>query len=638
MTTIDDVALVPREVLFGNPTRTSPQISPDGTRLAWLAPRDGVLNVWVSAVGDIDDARCVTDDRDRGIRMFSWDHSGERLLYVQDTGGDENWHIHGVDLTTGQVRDLTPFDGVQARIVKLSKHHPDTALVGLNRDNPQLHDVYRLDLPSGELVKIVDNPGFVGFVATDDLQVCAALAPTEDGGMAILTRTADDAPWQPLHVAGPDDALSTSPLAFDPSGERLLVISSVDANAARLLWIDVATGAQALVAADDTYDLSDARLHPDTKAVEAVAFVRERVDWTVLDDAVADDFRELLALDDGDLRIIDHDHDDRTWLVAYDHDDGPVGFWTWDRAARRATRLFTHRPELEDYELATCAPFAFRARDGLEIHGYLTVPPRLERRDLPAVLVVHGGPWARDTWGFVPEAQWLANRGYLVVQVNFRGSTGYGKGFLNAGNREWGRRMHDDLVDAVDHVVGAGLADPARVAIYGGSYGGYAALVGAAFTPEVFACAVDIVGPSNIKTLIESVPPYWAPMIAQFHNRVGNPETEADLLWERSPLSRVEQIRIPLLIAQGANDPRVKQAESEQIVAALTDKGIDHEYLLFPDEGHGFAKPVNRLRFYAAAEAFLAEHLGGRAEDAPPHDAAPEAARAPGGRPTADTI
>ena len=262
-------------------------------------------------------------------------------------------------------------------------------------------------------------------------------------------------------------------------------------------------------------------------------------------------------------------------------------------------------------------PFSFTARDGLTIHGYATFPPGADRRDLPMVLNVHGGPWARDAWGFDPEAQWLANRGYLCVQVNFRGSTGYGKAFVNAGDREWGGRMQDDLSDAVAYVTGQGgghLADPGRVAIYGGSYGGYAALAGAAFTPELFRCAVDIVGPSNLKTLIETIPPYWAPMIAQFHNRVGDPGKDADFLWSRSPLSRAADIAIPLLIAQGANDPRVKQAESEQIVAALENAGIDHEYLLFPDEGHGFAKPENRLRFYAAAERFLAHHLGGRAE------------------------
>jgi dipeptidyl aminopeptidase/acylaminoacyl peptidase len=259
-------------------------------------------------------------------------------------------------------------------------------------------------------------------------------------------------------------------------------------------------------------------------------------------------------------------------------------------------------------------PFSLPARDGLEIHGYLSFPVGVDRQGLPTVVNVHGGPWARDDWGLNPEAQWLANRGYLCVQVNYRGSTGYGKDFVNAGNREWAAKMHDDLIDAVEFVVGQGWADRERIAILGGSYGGYAALVGATFTPDVFRCAVDVVGPSSLKTLIESIPPYWAPMVAQFHERVGNPETEEDFLWSRSPLSKVDAIKIPILVAQGANDPRVKQAEAEQIVAAMKEKGIDHQYLLFPDEGHGFAKPNNRLRYYAAAEKFLAKHLGGRYE------------------------
>jgi dipeptidyl aminopeptidase/acylaminoacyl peptidase len=269
-------------------------------------------------------------------------------------------------------------------------------------------------------------------------------------------------------------------------------------------------------------------------------------------------------------------------------------------------------PALGGYQLAKMETFEFTARDGLTVHGYATFPAGEEHSNLPTVLNVHGGPWARDTWGFNPEAQWLANRGYACVQVNYRGSTGYGKEFVNAGNREWGAKMHDDLIDAVEFIVKQGWADRDRIAIYGGSYGGYAALVGATFTPDVFCCAVDIVGPSNIKTLIESVPPYWAPLIVQFHTRVGNPETEEEFLWSRSPLSKVDQIKIPILIAQGANDPRVKQAESEQIVAAMTEKGIDHEYMLFPDEGHGFAKPENRMKFYGAADRFLAKHLGGR--------------------------
>jgi dipeptidyl aminopeptidase/acylaminoacyl peptidase len=365
---------------------------------------------------------------------------------------------------------------------------------------------------------------------------------------------------------------------------------------------------------DPRYDVTEVRLHPDTNEPQVALVLRERMAYAVLDDALDDDVERLRSLERGDLVFADHDDLDRTWLVGFTADDGPVRYYAYDRGTTEAEFLFEHQPALSRYELARMEPFSFHARDGLEVHGYLTFPPGGERDGLPTVLNVHGGPWTRDTWGYNPEAQWLANRGYLCVQVNYRGSTGYGKAFVNAGDREWGRQMHHDLIDAVDWIVGRGFADPGRIAIYGGSYGGYAALVGAAFTPDVFRCAVDIVGPSNLKTLIESIPPYWAPLVAQFHTRIGDPATEEELLWERSPLSRAGDIRIPLLIAQGANDPRVKQAESEQIVAALRDKGIPHEYLVFEDEGHGFAKPENRLRFYAAAERFLARHVGGRYE------------------------
>ena len=325
----------------------------------------------------------------------------------------------------------------------------------------------------------------------------------------------------------------------------------------------------------------------------------------------------IRALHPGDPEIVAQDHSDMVWLVAFTNDAGPVPFFLYDRQRREGRFLFDHQPELSRYELAPMEPFSYQARDGLTIHGYATFPPGAGRTGLPMVLNVHGGPWARDTWGFDAEAQWLANRGYLCVQVNFRGSTGYGKAFVNAGDREWGRAMQNDLTDGVAYAIAQGWADPERVAIFGGSYGGYAALAGVTFTPDLYRCAVDIVGPSNLKTLIETIPPYWQPQIALFHQRVGNPETDAEFLWSRSPLSRAASIKTPLLIAQGANDPRVKQAESEQIVAALRDAGIDHEYMLFPDEGHGFAKPENRLRFYAAAERFLARHLGGRAEDEP---------------------
>jgi dipeptidyl aminopeptidase/acylaminoacyl peptidase len=614
------VELIPREVLFGNPERVSPAISPDGTRLAWIAPHEGVLNVWVaptSAGAGVDwaAARMVTDDRDRGIRTFVWAHDARHLLYLQDTGGDENWRLHDVDLETMDRRDLTPFDGVQARVIAMERKFPTELLVALNRDNAELHDVYRLDLVTGELTKEVENPGFIDWVADAQLAVRGAIAPQPDGSLAVLVRDNAESDWRPLLTVPAEDALTSDVVAFSEDGGSLLGVSSVGANTGRLVRIDTATGAEQVLAADPEADVSDVRIQPDTREPQIVTFQKDRSEYLVLDPSVADDLTAIRALQPGDPAFTGADDSDTTWLVAFNNDSGPVPYYAYDRASKAGRFLFENRPALSQYELASMEPFSFTARDGLTVHGYATFPPGTERSGLPTVLDVHGGPWARDSWGFNPEAQWLANRGYLCVQVNYRGSTGYGKAFVNAGDREWGGRMQDDLTDAVGFVTGQGWADPDRVAIYGGSYGGYAALAGAAFTPDLYRCAVDIVGPSNLKTLIETIPPYWAPMISQFHRRVGDPATDADFLWSRSPLSRVSDIGIPLLIAQGANDPRVKQAESEQIVAALKKAGIDYEYLLFPDEGHGFAKPENRLTFYAAAERFLARHLGGRAED-----------------------
>jgi len=581
--------LIPRQVLFGNPERFSPKISPDGTRLAWIAPDDGILNVWVSPLDSIKSATAITDDRERGIRAFFWAHDNRHLLYLQDTGGDENWRLFAVDLIDGGVRDLTPFDDVQAQVVEVNKRFPERILVGLNKDNPQLHDVYSLDLASGELTMVAENPGFVGWVADAEMCIRGAIAPTPEGGTKIVVRQTVDEPWEVLLDVPPDDALTSAPVAFSANGRFLLAQCSLDVDAGRLLWIDTDTGEYEVVAEDPQYDVAGVRLHPDTRDVQIVTFQRERMDMVILDPKIMGDIEALYNYHEGELTLLNRDDADATWLVSYTIDDGPVSYVAWDRASQEAEYLFEHQPALMDYPLAHMEPVAFPSRDSLVLYGYLTFPADAPRLNLPTVVNVHGGPWARDGWGYNAEAQWLADRGYLCVQVNFRGSTGYGKDFVNLANKEWGAKMHDDVIDAVQYVISQGYADPDHIAIYGGSYGGYEALVGAAFTPEVFRCAVDIVGPSNLKTLIESIPPYWAPMIAQFHTRVGNPETEADFLWSRSPLSKADQIRIPMLIAQGANDPRVKQAESEQIVAALKENGIDHEYLLFPDEGHGFA-------------------------------------------------
>ena len=611
--------LIPRRVLFGNPERVSPRISPNGTSLAWIAPHDGVLNVWTAPVGaagvDWDSATVVTNDTDRGIRVFRWAHDGRHLLYLQDTGGDENWRLYDVDLHTMQRRDLTPFEGVQAQILATEKKYPSEVLVGLNRDNPALHDVYRLDLVSGDLVKQVENPGFAGWVADSELVTRVGVGLEPDGSMVVKVRDGADGDWRLLQTFPAEDAMTSGPMAISADGSSMLAMSSAGVDTGRLVRVDLDSGAEEVLAEDPEADVSGVRVHPDTREPQIVTWVKERMEYRVLDPALEADAAAIRALHPGDPDIVAQDHSDMVWLVAFTNDAGPVPFFLYDRRRREGRFLFEHQPELSKYELAPMEPFSYQARDGLTIHGYATFPPGAGRTGLPMVLNVHGGPWARDMWGFDPEAQWLANRGYLCVQVNFRGSTGYGKAFVNAGDREWGRAMQNDLTDGVAYAIAQGWADPERVAIFGGSYGGYAALAGVTFTPDLYRCAVDIVGPSNLKTLIETIPPYWQPQIALFHQRVGNPETDAEFLWSRSPLSRAASIKTPLLIAQGANDPRVKQAESEQIVAAMRDAGIDYEYMLFPDEGHGFAKPENRLTFYAAAERFLARHLGGRAED-----------------------
>ena len=619
------VDLIPRSVLFGNPERTSPQISPDGSALAWIAPRffagrdDGVLNLWVAPVGgdsgvDWAVAQPVTEDADRGIRSFTWARDGRHLLYIQDVGGDENWRLYDVDPTSLERRDLTPFEGIHATIIGTSKRKPSEVLVGINADNPQLHDVYRLDLESGSLVKEITNPGYAGWLADEDLVVRCALAPVPDGSFNVLVRDSAEGAFRHLLTIPAEDATSTDVVSFSGDGRSLFMISAAGSDTGRLTRVDLATGEPTVLAADPEADVAGALLHPDTREPLIVTILKDRMEYVVLDPSVEDDLKAVRALHPGDPSFTGRNEADTTWLIAFNVDAGSVTYFMYDRATKTGRLLFSARPALEGYELAAMEPFSFPARDGLVVHGYVTFPPGLGRSGLPAVVNVHGGPQVRDTWGYHPEAQWLANRGYLCVQVNYRGSTGYGKAFVAAGDREWGGKMHDDLVDAVDYIVAQGWADRSKVAIYGGSYGGYAALVGAAFTPDVFCCAVDIVGPSNLKTLLETIPPYWAPMIAQLYRRVGNPETDTEFLWSRSPLSRAHDIRIPLLIAQGANDPRVKQAESEQIVAALTEAGIDHEYMLFPDEGHGFAKPENRIKFYTAAERFLAKYLGGRYE------------------------
>ena len=585
--------------------------------LTYLAPEEGVLNVWVRTIG-LNDDRPITHDRERGVQSYFWQPDSAHIIYTQDVGGNENFHVYQVDVATAEARDLTPFDDIRAMVLAVDESHPDFMLVAMNQRVPQLFDVYRLYFATGELVMDTENPGDVaGWNADNDFVVRSATAMLPGGFQEIRIRENAESEWKPFQQWGPDETLG-GVAGFSPDNRSLWLISSVGANTSRLLEVDIASGTERVIAEDPQYDVGGTELNPRTHALEAVAFVRAKVEWEIFDARVREDFEFLRGSHHGEISINSRDYADRVWAIAYSADDAPARFFLYYRDEKRLEFLFDARPDLAQYQLAKMEPVAIPARDGLTLHSYLTRPLDGGERP-PMVMLVHGGPWARDAWGYSGLVQLLANRGYSVLQVNFRGSTGYGKQFLNAGDREWAGRMHDDLLDAKAWAVSNGVADADRVAIMGGSYGGYATLVALTYTPEEFACGVDIVGPSNLITLLESIPPYWAPMRALFDKRVGHLENEPEFLKSVSPLFKADKIVRPLLIGQGANDPRVKQPESDQIVAAMRANDKPVEYIVFEDEGHGFVRPENSMRFFAATEQFLERYLGGRAE-APSED------------------
>ncbi len=606
--------LIPREVLFGNPEKAGVQISPDGTQLAYLAPDDkNVLQVWVRPVGG-GEAKKVTSDETRGVRQYYWAYDGKHLLYLQDKGGDENFHLYAAELATGKTRDLTPHDGVRVQGVDLDEKFPDAVVVGLNKRSKTAFDAHRITISTGEDRLDTENPGLVLSWTTDkDFVVRAATAVNmKTGGYDVMVRDKPGAEWKTVKTYTNEEQGQAA--GFGADANTLYVIGNDKSNTMRLTKLNLADGKEDVVAEDKEYDVGGAMIDNRRRVPLAVSVNKARTEWTALDPGVKADFEVLAKVRRGDFSVTSQSADGAKWVVSYNADDGPVGYYLYDRAAKKADFLFVNNSKLEKARLARTEPVSFAAKDGLTVHGYLTTPVGVPAKNLPTVLLVHGGPWARDSWGYNPQVQFLANRGYAVMQVNFRGSTGYGKAFLNAGNKEWAGKMHQDLIDGKAWLVGKGVADPKKVAIMGGSYGGYATLVGLTFTPDEFACGVDIVGPSNIVTLLKTVPAYWAPAKALFAKRVGDLEKEEEFLKERSPLFRVNYITKPLLIGQGKNDPRVKVAESDQIVAAMRRNGKAVEYVVYPDEGHGFARPENRLHFNAVTELFLARHLGGRAE------------------------
>ena len=630
--------LIPRETFFGNPNRVSPKISPDGKKIAFLAPLDGVLNIWTAPIDNPAAAKAITKDTHRGIRTFLWAYTGNHILYSQDQDGDENYSIYAIDLDSGDIRNLIPPTDlpagakerppVRAEIEAVSHRFPEEILIGLNDRDPRYHDIYQVNILTGKRRLLQNNPGFRSFVFDEDYKPRFASKYSADGSLVYYqpkqgTQEDVDIDWETFITIPKSDTATTHFLGFDATGNILYLADSRGRNTAALMEMDLASGKTKLIAEDSRTDIGAIKSHPTKNTIQAVSFYYDRRVRKYFDPDVEKDMALVMEGSRGDAGIASWSLDDRQWIVAHRPDDGPIRYFHFDRDTKERTFLFAHRPELEGLPLAKMQSVFIKARDGLEMVAYLTLPVGTDQdgdgrpdRPLPMVLLVHGGPWARDSWGYDPEHQLLANRGYAVLAVNFRGSTGFGKHFQNIAKRQWSGTMHDDLLDAVAWAVSQKIAQEDKVAIMGGSYGGYAALVGLSFTPDVFACGVDIVGPSSLLTLIESIPPYWESFRQQLIERVGDIDTEQGRkeLRERSPLFRADKIERPLLIGQGKNDPRVKQQEAEQMVQAMKENQIPVTYVLFPDEGHGFARPENRLAFFAVAERFLSEHLGGRSE------------------------
>ena len=605
--------LIPREVLFGTPEISDPKISPDGSLVSYLAPYEKALNVWIYD-RSTKTSRVLTREEGNGVAFYTWAPDGTAILFRQDSGGDKSGHLQKIGLGGGAVADLTPFQGVQARVLSTGGSSLQHILIELNKEEATRHDVYRLDLRTAALELVARKTGKItDWVLDAEAQVRGAVAARSNGGSGVIIRKSEGSDWRKLFAWDMEESMTGSVPGFSKNGAKLFLLDPRGTDTARLATLDLRNGVETTIFSDPHYDVGEVVMNPQDHGPEMVSVIRERQSWTALRDSVRRDLQRLKQIHRGDFSIVSRSRDDRLWIVLYNEDVSPLNYYVYDRNTRNAEFLFAHRPALLKYRLARMKPVTITARDGLKLQCYLTRPVG-KKKHLPMVLLVHGGPWTRDRWRFDPLAQWLANRGYACLQVNFRGSTGFGKKILSAGNKEWGRKMQDDLTDAVAWAVRKRIADPGRVGIMGASYGGYAALAGAAFTPGLFKCAVDQFGPSDLTTLLRAMPAFWADEKVMALKRVGDPETEEDLLKERSPLYSADRIRTPILIAQGANDAQTPRSESDRMVEALRKRKIECEYWVFPDEGHGLLKPEDRLKFYRAVETFLARHLGGRSE------------------------
>jgi dipeptidyl aminopeptidase/acylaminoacyl peptidase len=615
--------LIPVEHFFDSPEIAAGQISPDGRWLAYLKPYRGKLNVFVRPVGTGEERR-VTADTLRPIREYHWSADGAKILYLQDRGGNENFHIFAtaVDAAPEQARDLTPYEGARAIVADVPRETPKRIFIALNKRDPSAFDAYWLDLDSGQLELAAQNPGrFSAFLADRAQQVRVGLAQGKAGETEVHVRADSTQPWRLLTSYPATENIQ--PLRMHPDGRHLYLFSNHgETDLSRLVSLDLETGQEQVVHEDPEHAAEPAEtggvlFSEANDSVLWVAYDADTVRIYPHAPAIATDLANIRRLHGGTPVVTSMTRDEQQWMVAFDAPTDPGATYLYDRRTGKGSFLFRPRPWLKPTELADVKPIAFPARDQLTIHGYLTAPRGVPARALPLILLVHGGPWARDDWGYEAEAQLFANRGYAVLQINYRGSTGYGKRFYNAAVKQFAGAMHTDLIDGVDWAVKQGIVNRRKMCVYGGSYGGYATLVSVTFTPKAFTCAVDYVGPSSLITLVESFPPYWRPFLEgswyRFVGDPGKPDDRKDM-WARSPLSRVDSIKTPLLIVQGSNDPRVTKRESDQLAIALRKRGIGVQYLVAANEGHGFLNPDNRLVLYHTMDRFFAHYLGGRSQ------------------------
>jgi dipeptidyl aminopeptidase/acylaminoacyl peptidase len=624
--------LIPREILFGNAERSLPQLSPEGDRIAWLAPdKNGVQNIWVDSIAG-SNPQLVSNESHRPVFWYAWAGDSKHLLYLQDNAGDEIDHLFSADLTGQTVRDLTPFRGVRAQNVLLDPRHPKFVLVALNLRDRKAFDMYRVDLETGGITLEATNPGDVLTWKTDANFVIRGATVFDGKSCATIIRVRDavDKPWRDLVRMPFERALFNGEVVegcliagFDPDGKSLLIHSALNSDKGRLVKVSLRDGKEeAVLAQDPGSDIADSKFgnepnvlrQPMTHAVQAVEFNRANSHWVFLDPKMETDFAKIGQEIHGFIDLVSRDRADKKWIVAERRSDAAGSYYLFDRGSGKLAKLYDSHPALAKFTLAPKKPLEVKARDGLELVSYLTTPPNVEAKQLPMVLLIHGGPWFRDYDEFDPEVQFLANRGYAVLQVNYRGSTGYGLKFLNAGTNEWGRGTQEDLFDATRWAIEQGIADPKRIAAMGWSGGGFGTLLSLEMQPEMFACGVDGVGPADLATLFRSFPSYWSNITNRWRRRGGDFDHDEKLNREVSPLYHVDKIRAPLLIGQGQNDPRVTIANVDGMVKALRGAKREVTYVVYPDEGHGFARPENQMDFYGRVEEFLAQHLGGRAE------------------------